>query len=548
MLLLPRPVLRTTRLVFAAAACLSLTAASMPGAAAAAPADRTSNYGFVDPPVLQQAAADPSAKVRVIITRGNDGDADNSVRQGGGRVLKKLDLANATVAEVPAADVANLAKRPGVARVSTDAPVKLQALDPLTSWTQDLQTVYPLAVDAASHWNGSRPLRGSGIGVAVIDSGVQPSLPDFAGGPLSPAPRIKSLIDQISNSSGSGLDDFGHGTFVAGIVAGRGWGVPGAVPSGSYVGIAPDANIISIKVSDSTGMAHVSDVIAGIEWAAKHRTDFNIRVLNLSLDSTLADSYTSDMLDAAVELAWFQGIVVIVAAGNAGPNTPITAPANDPFVITVGATDDKGTPSTSDDSLATFSSYGRTVDGIAKPDLVAPGRNIVSTLASPTVPLAAAFATHIVGAGQYIRLSGTSASAPVVSGLVAQLLQARPDLKPGQVKWLLMHTALPIAGAGTGSGYPRLGAALGYTATPFTTDRRLPNRFLLAAFLSKAGVKLNSVSWSSVSWNDVSWNDVSWNDVSWNDVSWNDVSWNDVSWNDVSWNDVSWNDVWQPSS
>ena len=540
----PSPVLVMARAALAVTASLSLTVASLPGAAAAASPATTTSHGFVDPPLLQQVAANPSDKVRVIITRNKDGDPDKAVREGGGRVLNKLKLANATVAEVPASEVADLARRPGVARISTDAPVKLQALDPLTYWPQNLQTVYPLAVGSASQWNGTLQLRGTGIGVAVIDSGVQPNNPDFLGGPPNPASRVTTVISKISNGNGSGLDDFGHGTFVAGIVAGRGWGVPGVVASGSYIGIAPDANIVSIKVSDSTGMAHVSDVIAGIEWAAMHRQELNIRILNLSLVSTLADSYVSDMLDAAVELAWFQGLVVIVAAGNAGPNAPITAPANDPFVITVGASDDKGTTSTADDMLATFSSYGKTLDGVAKPDLVAPGRNIVSTLSSPTSPLAAAFPGRLLGGGNYIRLSGTSASAPVVSGLVAQLLQARPDLTPGQVKWLLTHTARPVAGAGTGAGYPELGAALAYTAKPFSTDFgfRLPNRYLLAALLARMGLTPGTVSWSSVSWNSVSWNDVSWNDV-----SWNDVSWNDVSWNDVSWNDVSWNDVWQSS-
>jgi serine protease AprX len=529
----PRPALRTARVALAAAATLSLTLASMPGAAAAASATSSptgTNDGFIDPPLLQQAAANPSGKVRVIITPSTVGAADQAVSESGGHVLKKLNLANATVAEVPAHELANLARRPGVARVSTDAPVKLQLIDPLVSWPQNLQTVYPLALGSANQWNANRQLRGTGVSVAVIDSGLQPSNPDFLGGPLSSISRVKSVVSTIAGGTGSGLDDFGHGTFVAGIVAGRGWGVPGVVPGGSYIGVAPDANLVSIKVSDSTGMAHVSDVIAGIEWAAMHRQDYNIRVLNLSLTSTLADSYVSDMLDAAVELAWFQGLVVIVAAGNAGPNAPITAPANDPFVITVGATDDKGTVSTADDTLASFSSYGNTLDGVTKPDLVAPGRNIVSTLASPASPLGTGFPTHVLGGGNYIRLSGTSASAPVVSGLVAQLLQTRSDLTPGQVKWLLTHTALPIAGPGTGAGYPELGAALNFTAQPYTSDfnSHLPNRFLLAALVAKMGLTASSVSWNSVSWNDVSWNDVSWNDVSWNDVSWNDVSWNDV--------------------
>jgi serine protease AprX len=294
---------------------------------------------------------------------------------------------------------------------------------------------------------------------------------------------------------------------------------------GKYIGIAPDANIISIKVSDGAGMAHVSDVIAAIEWVAKNRQTYNIRVINLSMVSSMVSSYKTDMLDAAVELAWLQGLVVVVANGNAGPNANITSPANDPYIISVGATDDMGTAATYDDALAAFSSYGVTVDGVSKPDLVAPGRRIISALSSRFDTLAVQNPPRVVDDG-YIRLSGTSASAPVVSGVVAQLLQARPSLTPGQVKWLLTHTAQPIGGAGTGSGYPRVGAAVQRSADGNSNSGLVPNNYLAAAYAAKVGL---SVSWDTVSWDTVSWDTVSWNTVSWNTVSWNTVSWNTVS-------------------
>ena len=164
--------------------------------------------------------------------------------------------------------------------------------------------------------------------------------------------------------------------------------------------------------------------------------------LNLSLVSTAPESYRTSLLDAAVEYAWFKGIVVVVAAGNAGPDTMRYPPANDPFAIVVGATDDNGTAAADDDQRAWFSSYGTTQDGVARPDLVAPGRRIVSTLADKDIALAREFPDRIVR-GKYIRLSGTSASAPVVSGAAALLLQARPDLRPNEVKWLLQQTAQP---------------------------------------------------------------------------------------------------------
>jgi serine protease AprX len=509
-------------------------------------APNTNRPGHVDDDVARQAAASPSAAVRVIITRAHSRDSDNDVRARGGRVIGKLGLGNATVAEVPAGQIAELARQTGVVRIAYDAPVFIQSYDPLSDCCDQLQMVYPRVVGAADQWG--HQLRGTGVGVAVIDSGVQSAHPDFQGSLLPSPTRVLQVLNGIAGSALSGTDDNGHGTFVAGIIAGRGWGVPGTVPAGSYIGIAPDSNVVSIKVSDSTGMAHISDVISAIEWVAKNRqvNGMNIRVINLSLVSNYATSYQIDMLDAAVELAWLQGLVVVVAAGNAGPNAPITSPANDPFVMTVGATDDRGTTDTSDDVLAAFSSYGRTVDGFAKPDLVAPGRHIVSTLASPTSPLAIQFPTHVVGGGSYIRMSGTSAATPVVSGVVAQLLQARPSLTPGQVKWLLTHTGRPVAGSGTGSGYPRVDGALNFSGTIGNSNTALPNLYLLAAYLSSSGLSWNSVSGLSsnrvagLSWNSVSWDSVSWDSVSWDSVSWDSVSWDSVSWDSTFSASVAW--------
>jgi serine protease AprX len=514
------------QLVLAAGASLVLIVGSLPGRAAAEPT--RSHPGFVDEIVSQKASADPSATVRVIITRDQDNNDDSDVRNSGGRVVQRLQLGNATVAEVPASQLARLAAQPGVVRIAYDAQVKIQG-DPLDDCCERLQNVYPRAVDAASQWNNDYKLRGTGIGVAVIDSGIRASHPDFLGAnSLDPSSnRVSLAFNGIVGGTGPGLDDNGHGTFVAGIIAGRGWGLPGAYDTGKYIGTAPDSRIISIKVSDSAGMAHVSDVISAIEWIAQNRQLYNIRIINLSMVSSMVSSYKTDMLDAAVELAWLQGLVVVVAAGNAGPNASITSPANDPYVITVGATDDKGTWAVSDDTLAAFSSYGVTIDGVSKPELVAPGRNIVSALSSRYDTLAVQLPSRVVDDG-YMRMSGTSAAAPVVSGVVAQLLQAHPALNPGQVKWLLTHSALPISGPGTGAGYPQVGAAAQRSLDGNANTGLVPNNYLAAAYAAKVGLAWDSVSWNTVAWDSVSWNTVSWNSVSWNSVSWNSVSWNSL--------------------
>ena len=223
----------------------------------------------------------------------------------------------------------------------------------------------------------------------------------------------------------------------------------------------------------------------------------------------------------------------MVSAGNGGSDT-LYPPANDPFVITVGATDDKGTNNIYDDVVASFSAYGKTEDRITKPDLVAPGMNIIAKIINQNMGIAAAHPANKID-GQYFRMSGTSMAAPVVSGAVALLLQDEPGLTPDQVKYRLTTTANKswpgFSTTKAGAGYLDVYAAVKATST------QSANTGLTASTLLTTGTTpiTSSVSWNSVSWNSVSWNSVSWNSVSWNSVSWNSVSWNSVSWNSDYW-------------
>jgi serine protease AprX len=229
---------------------------------------------------------------------------------------------------------------------------------------------------------------------------------------------------------------------VAGIIAGDGTRRDPADPqAGRYVGVAPDADLVSIKIADDEGGATVLDAIYGLQFAVDHKDDYGIRIVNLSLQSTVAGSYRTDPLDAAVEAAWFRGLVVIAAAGNRGgqPDAMQYAPGNDPYAITVGAVDDRGTTSASDDVVAPWSSAGTTQDGFAKPEITAPGAHIVSTLA-PGSEYARLCPSCLVGGG-YLRAGGTSMAAPVASGVAALLLQAHPSWTPDQVKRALVHGA-----------------------------------------------------------------------------------------------------------
>jgi serine protease AprX len=305
----------------------------------------------------------------------------------------------------------------------------------------NVATSYGLSVAASKLWNSGDELTGAGVGVAVIDTGIAGDLPDFRVSDTDATSRVVAAV--VTNPDATtATDTYGHGTHVAGILAGNGNNRPAGDPlRGKYVGVAPEANLVSIKAGDDDGNASVIDVIYGIQFAVDHAAEYNIRVINLSLEAATAQSYTTDPLDAAVESAWFKGIVVVAAAGNRGtaPDAVEYAPGNDPYVISVGAADDKGTKDINDDDPASWGSLGTTQDGFAKPEVIAPGAHIISTLAP-----ASAFTRlcpDCVRDGGYFQAGGTSMATPVVAGVVAQMLQKHPDWTPDQVKGALVKTA-----------------------------------------------------------------------------------------------------------
>jgi serine protease AprX len=474
----------------------------------------------IDAPLQQLRAQSPHAPVQVLVQSRHPNDALQAVQHASGQVRSALPQLGAVAATLSTDQIDALASQPGVVRVSFDPPMRAASSSDTSS---GLESVFPRAVGAPAVWASGAT--GGGVGIAVLDSGVQPH--QDLGNPSRVVANVR-----FNQGASSSADQYGHGTWVAGIAAGS-----GAASHGAYTGIAPTASIVNLKVSDDAGLAHASDVLQALSWVIDHRAAYNIRVVNLSFVSSLAEGYATNLLDAAVEMVWHSGVTVVVSAGNQGANTEQFAPANDPYVITVGASDDQGTPWTQDDTLAWFSSFGITQDGFAKPDLVAPGRHIVGPLASSGATLAIEFPTRVIGS-RYIQLSGTSAAAPAVSGAVALLAQTHPSLSPDQVKWLLAHTARPIGHglAGTGAGELNLGAAAAFqNSVPRANLGLTPNRLVGLAYLSQTGQ--SSVSWDSVSWDSVSWDSVSWDSVSWDSVSWDSVSWDSVSWDSVIGND-----------
>jgi serine protease AprX len=387
-------------------------------------------------------------------------DVQHQKVQNKGGVLKtKLDFIKGAHYSVPVGSVEALADDPDVAYISPDR--RLNGLLDNTA----------RAVNANVAWQSGWD--GTGITVAVIDSGITTNISSSADLYSSGGGGGKLRILYSQDFVGGGTDDhYGHGQHVAGVIAGSGknssysW-----TDTRTFKGIAPNASLVNLRVLDQNGQGTDSGVIAAIQQAIYLQSKYKIRVINLSLGRQVYESYKLDPLCQAVEAAWKKGIVVVAAAGNYGRDNSmgtsgyatITAPGNDPYVITVGAMKTEGSPDRSNSLITSYSSKGPTlIDHVVKPDIVAPGNRVVSLFASyidPTTGLNTAatlpqqYSQNLVqycyyqqytcgsSSNLYYSLSGTSMATPVVSGGVALLLQAQPRLTPDQVKARLMKTA-----------------------------------------------------------------------------------------------------------
>lgn len=406
----------------------------------------------------QQPPTDSNGLVTVIVQHKQMPTSAHlrSLHDAGATVTSQFHTIRGVAMRVPASMLADLANDPNVTYISPDRQVANQQWNSgnlAVQGSQSQPTIeneeFATAVEeniAASQFG----MTGTSIGVAVIDSGIAPH-PDL----LNANGTSRVVYNQsfvLGNTSA--VDQFGHGTHVAGLVGGNGSdsGQSNGY-SAVYAGMATNVNLINLRVLDALGLGTDSQVIAAIEEAIALKSKYNIRVINMSLGRPIFESYTLDPVDQAVEAAWKAGIVVVVAAGNDGRYAPtdgfgtIGVPANDPAVITVGATLTMDTATRVDDEIASYSSKGPTaIDHIVKPDLVAPGNHQVS-LRVPGSTLDLLYPQFEVGPtsgngpAMYFRLSGTSMATPVVSGAVAQMLQLNSSLTPDQVKARLMKTA-----------------------------------------------------------------------------------------------------------
>ena len=406
----------------------------------------------------------------------------------GGDIYRHLPIINSLAVRIPSRSLGKLAALPFVSRLSSDMEVK----------KTDEFTLQHTGADAASRDFG---LSGKGVTVAVVDSGIKSTLKDLNEGDKSKRSRILGSVSFVTNSKNDS-DECGHGTHVAGIVAGNGTYAIQSNGIHTTKGIAERANLVNVRVLDEYGRGTVSGVIAGVQWSISNKARYNIRVLNLSLGHEVGESYTTDPLCQAVESAWKSGIIVVCAAGNNGRLNgtqtagvdnegwgsaygSIQSPGNDPYVITVGAM--KQTDGNrANDRIATYSSRGPSrLDYVLKPDIIAPGNRVISLevnnsylqnnyASSNGVPWSYLYGSTQSGVSIcYFYLSGTSMAAPVVSGAAALLLEANPDLTPDIVKARLMVSAdkwLAPDGSGDaltyGAGYLNIPAALKCDVTP----------------------------------------------------------------------------------
>ena len=575
------------------------------------------SLAVMSPAMRTSMSAGMHEMVSVIVRAlpGGETAAAEAVEQAGGEIGRELGIIGGFEARVPEAALSDLKRSPFVYEVTPNGKVQFLQLpdvgELVTDTTDDL--LPSLGTDGSSgsgssgsgssgsgtSGSGTETLNsmqqanqlpgsmfrtaktigadgyynngyeGQGVDVALIDTGLVP----VQGLPADRVINGPDLSFESQFPETQYLDTMGHGTHMAGIIAAD--DVPGKFNDNHFQGIAPRSRIVSIKVGQADGASDVSQVIAAIDWVVQHRYDagMNIRVLSLSFGTDGTQDYMLDPLTFAVENAWHQGIVVVVAGGNSGFGTPkLNNPAYDPYVIAVGAADTKGTKDVGDDVVPEWSSRG---SEDRHPDFVAPGASAVSLRAEGSL-IDEGYPTARVG-DRFFKGSGTSQSAAVVSGAAALLLSRKPELNPDQVKSYLIRTARSLPGAdavaqgaglvnldrykatfptaaeaqqnhprATGVGSLELARGTGHVVEEDGNDDGIADDPVeLTGEIDIFGMPFDSQTWSAlaaagVSWSGGSWNGTEWTGADWSGTSWSGKSWSGKSWSGKSWSGKSW--------
>jgi len=547
-------------------ACLSMLAAvAAAGVATSAPGSGSS-----------QATAAPDRQSAGAIVRarpGREAAAEALVAKLGGTVRLRLRIIDGFSATLPAGAAATLRRSSAILSVTANRALKPQSSTYSTAYDPGSDgysmSMITQLTGARGWWSAG--YTGKGVDVALIDSGVVPVQGLSDPNKIVNGPDL-SLESQASNLRN--LDTYGHGTFMAGLIAGRDSTPSAGAPPSTYLGMAPDARIVSLKVATADGGTDVSQVIAAIDWIVQHRTDngLNIRVINLSYGTNSLQDYGKDPLAYAVEQAWNQGIVVVAAAGNTGfqkgPHAPgLADPAFDPYAIAVAATDTMGTADLKDDVVAGYSANA-TGPGSKNPDYAAPG----SHMQGLRDPNSFIDANHPEGflSDRYFRGSGTSEATAIATGAIALVLQKYPNLTPDQVKRFFSQNAYDMKGqrheaegAGEIQMAPMLGKPPGSYSQKYKNskgdgsiedargqDHLTRDGVVLQGETDIFGAKIDvkalaaaeaaGNSWSGGTWNGNSWSGNSWSGNSWSGNSWSGNSWSGNSWSTSVWSGNSW--------
>jgi serine protease AprX len=526
---------------------VAVVALLVPGAALARSSAKGVASAYVPASLLDAAAANPMQKFQVIVQGrigvtsaavANDVLAENDNDRAAGddaraKLKARFRAINGVATELRGKTLLRLAGKPYVLSITPDAPLAATAYENAEMWRQ--------TADVISLWGTILDPAPPSPAIAIVDSGIDATkVGDFG-------TRVVAAVNLSSLAPGATGDQEGHGTMVAGLAAGA---------SALHPGVAQAAPLVDVRTSDGGGLSLTSDVVAACDWILAHKSAYNIRVANLSMAGDTQTSFRIDPIDKAIEQLWFNGIVVVTAAGNHGTDGSAVdmsfAPGNDPFVISVGATDQLQTADDADDTIAPWSAYGHSLDGFAKPDLSAPGRYMIAPV-PPTASFPTLLPDRVVAPG-YMWMSGTSFAAPVVAGAAAQILARHPGWTPDKVKGALMLTAryLPNAGWAAGVGEVDAAAASAVAAPPNPNENL--NAFVVAdpatgastfddttwAATVSSNANWSSANWGSANWGSANWGSANWGSANWASANWGSANWSSANWSSANWSSANW--------
>ncbi len=452
--------------------------------------------------ITQKTVHTETTSKEIIFQAKSGFDAKDYIKSIGGSIEQKVDVIDGYIAKIPADQLEQIKAEKRISYVSeshrvtsTDQQIGEDNLIEKTFGERNTHNELINATDVQ--------YSGKGVTVAVLDSGVG-AIDDL------------NVTESVAlNPVATTADDlYGHGTHVAGIITG----------DKIHSGVAPNTNIINVKLGNDSGYVDEVDLLLGLQWVFENKDEYNIRAVNLSVSSTMSQSYLDSPISAAVEQLWLNGVTVVTAAGNDQFNQDDInyAPANDPFVITVGAIDGDSVYNPSLTKLASWSKHGVTPEGVTKPELNAPGVKIISYLPSETAILANEH-PEAVYEKKYIEMSGTSMSTPVVTGAIALLLEANPELTPNQIKYLLTQSAQATASPGSAM---------------INVEKAIE--------LAKNKEYLSQLNLSTYNnWTQSNYINPAENEVDYTKLSWKSLEWLKLSWKSIDWTKLSWKSQWE---